>query len=62
MRIISNFLGVDSHVLFSDPAEFRSWIGKEQLQRITVLEPGDTSFPREVLQFSGTGGDMIRIS
>ena len=36
-------------------------IGKEQLERITVLEPDDTSIPRRVLQVVGTGEDMIRI-
>ena len=36
--------------------------GKQQLKRITVLEPVDTSIPGQVLQFLGTGGDMIRIS
>ena len=36
--------------------------GKEQLKPITVPEPRDTSTPGQVLQFLGTGGDMIRIS
>jgi hypothetical protein len=35
--------------------------GKEQLKPITVPEPRDTSTPGQVLQFLGTGGDMILI-
>jgi hypothetical protein len=56
------FLRVNSPVLFSDPAEFCSLIGKQQLKPITVLEPVDSSIPGEVLQFLGTGGYMIPIN